>query len=81
MNSRRDFIQKMAYSAMGLTFLPGILSAQNKFFDLPGTEPVLRVAIMGLGSYANRVAEAMQSCKRAKITGLISGTPAKLTTW
>src|SRR5690606_7537351 len=43
--------------------------------------PVLRVAIMGLGGYATRVAEAMQSCKRAKITGLISGTPSKLTDW
>jgi len=39
------------------------------------------VAIMGLGGYATRVAEAMQACKKAKITGLISGTPSKLTAW
>ncbi|MDQ3844006.1 MAG: Gfo/Idh/MocA family oxidoreductase, partial [Bacteroidota bacterium] len=44
-------------------------------------DPVLRVAIMGLGSYGNRVAEAMQSCKKAKITGVISGTPDKIKTW
>lgn len=43
--------------------------------------PVLRVALMGLGGYASRVAESMQSCQRAKITGLISGTPAKLKEW
>ncbi len=43
--------------------------------------PVLRVALMGLGGYASRVAESMQACKRAKITGLISGTPAKLKEW
>ncbi|HEY8398000.1 MAG TPA: Gfo/Idh/MocA family oxidoreductase [Flavihumibacter sp.] len=42
---------------------------------------VLRVALMGLGGYASRVAEAMQSCKRARITGLISGTPEKLAQW
>jgi predicted dehydrogenase len=36
---------------------------------------------MGLGGYAGRVAEAMKDCKRAKITGLISGTPAKLQEW
>ena len=36
---------------------------------------------MGLGGYAGRVAEAMQDCKRAKITGLISGTPSKITEW
>lgn len=45
----------------------------------PGT--TLRVALMGLGSYAARVAEAMQSCKRARVAGLISGTPSKLQEW
>ena len=43
--------------------------------------PVLRVAIMGLGSYGTRVAEAMQTCKRAKLVGAISGTPSKLKDW
>lgn len=43
--------------------------------------PVLRVAIMGLGGYASRVAEGMRSCKRARLVGLISGTPAKIKTW
>src|SRR6201985_3248588 len=43
--------------------------------------PVLRVAIMGLGSYGTRVAEAMQSCKRAKLVGVISGTPSKIKAW
>lgn len=36
---------------------------------------------MGLGGYAGRVADAIQSCKRAKVTGLISGTPSKLQEW
>lgn len=42
---------------------------------------VLRVAIMGLGSYGNRVAEAMKDCKKAKLTGVISGTPSKIRDW
>ena len=42
---------------------------------------VLRVALMGLGGYASRVAESIQNCKRVKITALISGTPEKLQTW
>ena len=42
---------------------------------------VLRVAIMGLGSYGTRVAEAMRSCTRAKLVGVISGTPSKITDW
>jgi predicted dehydrogenase len=49
----------------------------NKTYD----GPPLRVAIMGLGSYGTRVAEAMQACKRARLTGIISGTPSKITTW
>ena len=44
-------------------------------------EPVLRVAIMGLGSYGTRVADAMQACKKAKLVGVISGTPSKITAW
>ena len=41
----------------------------------------MRVALIGLGSYANRVAEAMKDSKRAVITGLVSGTPSKLVSW
>jgi predicted dehydrogenase len=36
---------------------------------------------MGLGSYGERVAEAMRGCTRAKLVGLISGTPSKIKTW
>jgi predicted dehydrogenase len=56
-------------------------------FVTPNTEDnnhegkVLRVALIGLGSYANRVAEAMKDSKRAVITGLVSGTPSKLVSW
>ncbi len=42
---------------------------------------MLRVAIMGLGSYGERVAEAMRSCTKAKLAGVISGTPSKIKTW
>ena len=43
--------------------------------------PVLKVAIMGLGGYGTRVAEAMRDCKMAKLTGVISGTPSKIKDW
>ncbi|SEK55027.1 Gfo/Idh/MocA family protein [Parapedobacter koreensis] len=82
MNSRRDFLQKLAASAIAMPFLSAYDALGNTDFHLSDNQgPVLRVAIMGLGGYASRVAEAMQSCKRAKITGLISGTPAKLQEW
>lgn len=82
MNSRRDFLQKFTLSAFALPFLPSAGSAGiTAFYNQPYKGPVLRVAIMGLGSYATRVANAMQSCKMAKITGLISGTPSKIKDW
>lgn len=79
MNSRRDFLQK---TIVPLIALP--VFAQNSSTGSTGERhegPVLRVAIMGLGSYGTRVADAMQSCTRAKLVGAISGTPSKLTDW
>ncbi|MFY0255083.1 Gfo/Idh/MocA family protein [Chitinophaga sp. 30R24] len=78
MNSRRDFLQKIAASAITLPFMPLSGWAQA---PAPYDGPVLRVAIMGLGSYANRVANAMQSCTKAKLVGVISGTPSKVQDW
>src|ERR1700682_4801204 len=82
MNSRREFLQKISGSAIGLSLLPAYLPAANTI--LPGEPydgPLLRVAILGLGNYATRVAEAMVYSKKAKLTGLISGTPAKIKAW
>src|SRR5215467_13333693 len=82
MNSRRDFLQKIAASAVGLSFLPAFTEASmgctNESSAVGAT---LRVAIMGLGSYGTRVAEAMRGCKRAKLVGVISGTPSKIKSW
>lgn len=82
MNSRRDFLQKMAASAIPLYFF----SLDEKGKDKSLVEetydgPILRVAIVGLGSYGTRVADAMQACKKAKLVGAVSGTPSKLTDW
>jgi predicted dehydrogenase len=82
MNSRRKFLQKVTFSAAALPFLPAFASANpTEFGDQPYEGPVLRVAIMGLGSYGTRVAEAMQSSKKAKLVGVISGTPSKIKDW
>ena len=82
MRSRRAFLQKISASALAAPLIPFNIAGQNGPAKSALTQqPVLRVAIMGLGSYGTRVAEAMQSCKRAKITGLISGTPSKVKDW
>lgn len=82
MSTRRDFLQKLTISALAVPFTPLLTKAGiSDFYDQPYEGRVLRVAIMGLGSYGNRVAEAMQSCKRAKLVGVISGTPSKIKDW
>lgn len=82
MSSRRDFLQKFAGPFIALPFLPKASAATKKeMFDFSYQGPVLRVAIMGLGSYGSRVAEAMQSSKKAKLVGVISGTPSKIKDW
>lgn len=80
MGTRRNFLHQISASAVGLPLLynPAGLFASS---CTPYEGPILRVAIMGLGSYGTRVAEAMQSCTRAKLAGLISGTPSKLKAW
>ncbi|UZD20974.1 Gfo/Idh/MocA family oxidoreductase [Algoriphagus halophytocola] len=82
MNNRRIFLQKAGLSAMALSvpaFTP--LSAMTNFSTNNQDTRTLRVAIMGLGSYGTRVAEAIQDCKRTKLVGVISGTPSKITAW
>src|SRR6476620_691765 len=82
MNSRRDFLQKLTAATIVLPSLPACASGSSKGPSIKSYDgPVLRVAIMGLGSYGTRVAEAMQSCRKAKLVGVISGTPSKIETW
>jgi predicted dehydrogenase len=83
MKSRRVFLQKASLSALAIS-IPSIatLSAKNNLAEsILKEDKVLRVAIMGLGSYGTRVAEAMLDSKRAKLVGVISGTPSKVETW
>lgn len=79
MSTRRDFFEKLVIPFFALP----VLSRQKP--SLGGANlyegPVFRVAIMGLGSYGTRVADAMQDCTKAKLVGVISGTPSKITAW
>jgi predicted dehydrogenase len=82
MNSRRYFLQKISALTVALPLLNEYASATNISNNSAVYDgPVLRVALMGLGGYASRVAEAMRDCKKAKLVGLISGTPSKIKDW
>jgi len=77
MKTRRDFIRNVS---LPLLVLPSICNS-NKVNNERYDGPQLRIALMGLGEYANIVADAMLSCEKTKIVGLISGTPSKLENW
>ncbi len=79
MKSRRIFLQKASLSALAFTALPAFSNAKKN--TARKDDKILRVAIMGLGSYGTRVAEAMKESKRARLVGVISGTPSKVTDW
>ena len=82
MRSRRDFLQTLTASAAAWPLLPTEPAFSDRAqYQPPYAGPKLRVAIMGLGSYGTRVAEAMQDCEKAELVGVISGTPSKITDW
>ena len=82
MRSRRDFLQKLTISAIGLPLMKCSESVSGSTAGIAAYNgPVLRVAIMGLGSYGNRVAEAIKDSKKSKLVGAISGTPSKIKEW
>ena len=79
MPNRRRFLETLSAPLLAL---PAVRTyARPAPAPLRHDERVLRVALVGLGGYAQRVAQAMQECRRARITGLVSGTPAKLRDW
>src|SRR5258708_27294444 len=81
MYSRREFINKISASALIMSGWPIVEGFANSSTAPSYQGPVLRVALMGLGSYATRVANAMQNSTKAKLVGAISGTPQKLKDW
>ncbi len=72
MESRRDFLLKMGGGVIAASALPAQAQPADK---------QLRVALVGLGSYATRVADAMRDCTMAKLVGGVTGTPEKVEKW
>jgi predicted dehydrogenase len=82
MDSRRNFLQMMGLSTLALNLASITSWANNKPENVkPYDGPVLRVAIMGIGVYGNIVAKALQLSSKAKLVGVISGSPVKIKDW
>lgn len=78
MNTRRKFIKNVSLSTAGIAVLG---KTPSIFFNVKKEAPVLRVALMGLGGYANRVAESILNCNNVKLAGIVTGTPSKKMEW
>ncbi|MCH5718724.1 hypothetical protein [Niabella hibiscisoli] len=73
--NQESILAKNRYGFCEHSFLSTDLFHLNFNQELREDGVVLRVALMGLGGYASRVAESIQNCRRVKITALVSGTP------
>ena len=82
MSTRRSFLQKISAPLLAFPFIKAGEQVKSDEVDqTPYNGPVLRIAIMGLGSYGTRVADAIKACNRVKLVGIISGTASKITAW
>jgi len=80
MKSRRDFLLKLGGSALTLPIVSALTPAEAAV-PMVAADKQLRVALVGLGSYAGRVATAMKDCKLAKLVGGVTGAPEKVDKW
>ena len=55
MTSRRDFLQKLAAPLAAIPFLPKGQLSFNNISNKPYQGPILRVAVMGIGTYGIRM--------------------------
>ena len=81
---RRTFTQRLSLglgaTALGANVLPSPSALASPFQDAP-TEP-LGVALVGLGGYSSgQLGPALQETKYCKLTGIVTGTPAKEKQW
>jgi predicted dehydrogenase len=76
--SRRSFIQKVGAATL-LTSAVTSTHASTPMRDQGGKK--LNIALVGLGRYANYVAEGLQIAQFCRLAGIVTGTPAKAVDW
>ena len=72
--NRRSFVKKMALGSM---MVPFGLSSDIKI----APDKKLRVALVGLGRYANYLAQGIAVSKHCQVAGIVTGTPSKIPVW
>ncbi|HEX8507174.1 MAG TPA: Gfo/Idh/MocA family oxidoreductase [Hymenobacter sp.] len=78
--SRRGFVEQFGVCLGASLLLPSVeLYAQQTARVRPGKK--LRVAICGLGRYANLIREGLAASQHCELAGIVTGTPAKAAQW
>lgn len=90
--SRREFLRRTFMGFGGTMLFPGFrkvwTAEEQKYYQFWGTlkelpeDKKLGVALVGLGGYATyQLAPALQQTKLCRLTGIVTGTPAKADRW
>jgi predicted dehydrogenase len=87
--SRKDFLSHLSLGLGSVAAFPGLqmLSRVDRFLNQSGRAELpedekLGIALVGLGGYATgQLAPALQETKLCKLTGIVTGTPAKEDRW
>ncbi|MGL4630916.1 MAG: Gfo/Idh/MocA family protein [Leadbetterella sp.] len=69
--NRRQFLKNITAASIILPFSFGEAQTQKK----------IKVALVGLGNYAEYVASQMVDCTYCELAGLVTGTPSKAVSW
>lgn len=82
-SSRRSFLQNLGIGAGGTALAITLPSFINKPItnSLKYEDKKLNIAICGLGRYADILAIGLETAKHCRITGIVTGTPAKAVKW
>lgn len=81
--SRRSFVNKFGVgvgASIVMTTLPSFLVETEKT-PVSYTGKKLNIALCGLGNYASRLAEGIQSSQYCALSGIVTGTPSKAEKW
>ena len=73
--TRRIFLKEITAASVLIPLVSPAFGKKNK------SEKKIKVALVGLGRYAEYMAAQMKDCQHCELVGLVSGTPSKLESW
>ncbi len=81
--SRRSFVKKAGIGLGSAAIAPTLFPIEQVMasIDRVYSGEKLKVALCGLGRYANILAKGLEECEFCRLTGIITGTPEKATAW